>query len=341
MRGLLWIAGVLVALWGGWWFTGKTVLQRGATTALAEMAAQGRVAEAQVSVAGFPNRWDLTAEGLRLGDPATGSLWQAPFVQVFAMTWKPWHVIAAFPPEQTVQIPGEVLNVTSEGLMASVRAEAALDLPLAEARVAGTALALASDAGWRLALGEFTVALRQDPARGAAAYELGFDLAPLTPDAAFTAAANAVALPDLPAADLPVAAESLWGTVRLEFTAPLDRHAGETRPRISRVELDPVNAAWGALAIAAKGTLEADANGFAEGRIEIEITNWDRLPAILVAAGAITPQVAPTVANGMRALAAQSPEPSVLALPLVMKEGRMSLGPFPLGPAPVMVPPAG
>ncbi len=341
MRGLLWIAGVLVALWGGWWFTGKTVLERGAAQALADMAAGGQVAEAEISVAGFPNRWDLTAEGLRLGDPGSGTLWTAPFVQVFAMTWKPWHVIAAFPPDQTVALPQETITLASQDLMASARAQPALDLPLAEARIAGTRLDLTSDRGWRLGLGEFTVALRADPARGPAAYELGFDLAPLTPDPAFVAAANAVSLPDLPAAGLPEAVQSLWGTVRLEFTAPLDRHAGQTRPRPARIELDPVNAAWGELAVAAKGALEADSAGFAAGRIEIEITNWDRLPPLLVAAGVVSPQIAPTVANGMRALAAQSPEPSVLALTLVMQDGRMSLGPFPLGPAPRMVPPSG
>lgn len=341
MRGLLWGAGVLVALWGGWWFTGKTVMESGAAAALADMAAQGRVAEAEVSVAGFPNRWDLTAADLRLGDPALGTLWTAPFVQVFAMTWKPWHVIAAFPPEQTVALPGETVTLAAQDLMASLRAAPALDLPLAEARLAGTALRATSDAGWTLALGEFTVALRADPGGGPGSYELGFDLAPLAPDPALVAAANAVVLPDLPAAGLPAEVQSLWGTIRLTFSAPLDRHAGQTRPRPVRIALDPVNAAWGELAIAATGMVEADSTGFAEGRIEIEITNWDRLPPLLVAAGVVTPQIAPTVANGMRALAAQTPEPSVLRLPLVMAGGRMSLGPFPLGPAPRLVPPSG
>jgi len=68
------------------------------------------------------------------------------------------------------------------------RAKPATDLPLAEVRIAGTSLALASDQGWTLGMGEFTLGLRADPALGDAGYELGFDLAPLTPDPAFVAA---------------------------------------------------------------------------------------------------------------------------------------------------------
>jgi Uncharacterized protein conserved in bacteria (DUF2125) len=36
----------------------------------------------------------------------------------------------------------------------------------------------------------------------------------------------------------------------------------------------------------------------------------------------------------LAALAQQGPNPNVLALPLTMADGWMTLGPFPLGPAP-------
>jgi hypothetical protein len=102
-----------------------------------------------------------------------------------------------------------------------------------------------------------------------------------------------------------------------------------------------MNFAWGQLAATAKGVIEADGNGFAAGNVTVEVTNWDRLPAILVAAGLVKPEVAPTIARGMQALASQTPELTVLSLTLVLQDGRMSFGPFPLGPAPLMVPPSG
>ncbi len=342
MRKLLFLMVLATVLWSGYWFVGSNAVRDGVNGWFADAERQGITAEnAGVTVAGFPNRFDLTIDELRLVDPASGAGWQAPFVQVFAMTWKPWHIIAALPPEQVITLPDQVVTVGSTGLMASLRARPSTDLPLAEVRVAGTSLNLASDLGWTLGLGEFTLGLRADEALGPAGYELGFDLAPLTLDPRAVAAMNAVALPDLPPADLPETIETLWGSIYLTFSAPLDRHAGEARPYLRRVEINQFNLTWGALGASASGVVEADGNGFAAGRVTLEVTNWDRLPALLVAAGAVKPEVAPTVARGMQAVAAQSADPTVLSLSLVMEDGRMSLGPFPLGPAPLMVPPSG
>jgi hypothetical protein len=340
MRKLLFLLLAGSALWSGYWYVGSNAVRDGVEGWFADAGAQGLVAEkAGLSVSGFPNRFDLTIDGVRLADPGSGAGWQAPFVQVFAMTWKPWHIIAAFPPEQQVFIPDDVITVASQDLKASLRARPSTDLPLAEVRLAGASLALTAQQGWTLGLGEFTLGLRADPALGDAGYELGFDLAPLTPDPGFVTAVKAVTIPDLPPSDLPDVIESLWGSIYLSFSSPLNRHAGEARPHLRRVEVNQLNFAWGSLAATAMGVVEADDQGYAAGRITVEVTNWDRLPAVLVAAGIVKPEVAPTIARGMQALAAQSPDLTVLSLTLVLEDGQMSFGPFPLGPAPLMVPP--
>ena len=89
----------------------------------------------------------------------------------------------------------------------------------------------------------------------------------------------------------------------------------------------------------AKGQIEPDADGFASGRVEIEVTNWQRLIPLLIVTGAVKPEVAPTVENMMAAMAKQGGTPDVLKLPLTLASGRMSLGPLPLGPAPMLLPP--
>ncbi|HSF64747.1 MAG TPA: DUF2125 domain-containing protein, partial [Paracoccaceae bacterium] len=100
MRWLLWIVVAAATLWSGYWFAGSRALERGAVQAIAMQAAQGFVSQADVSVQGFPNRFDLTLTEPRFGDPARGLVWEAPFAQLFALSYKPWHLIAAFPPEQ-------------------------------------------------------------------------------------------------------------------------------------------------------------------------------------------------------------------------------------------------
>ncbi|MCB6179171.1 DUF2125 domain-containing protein [Rhodobacter sp. Har01] len=337
MRLLGWLGGILAVLFGGLWFGGKVAIEKGAEAWFESQAAQGMTAEkTALAVTGFPGRWDLGVTGLRLADPASGAAWQAPDLHIFAQSWRPWHLTADLPAQQTVTLPGQTVAVTGEALTATLGAAASTDLPLAEITVSGVRLDATSDAGWTLALGEFAVDLKLDPSRPPGGYRLDFDLAPLTPDPTIRAAVNAVVLPDLPAPDFPETVESAYGTLYLQYSAALDRHAAETLPQLDRIEIEIVNFAWGKLALAAKGAVEADAQGFASGRISLELTNWDRLPPLLVAGGAIQPGVGTTIGNMLKALAAQSPDPAVLALPLEMKDGRMSLGPFPLGPAPQM-----
>lgn len=342
MRKLIVLLLVLVALWSGYWYAASRLVRQGVEEFFANAADQGLEAEKTgFTLQGYPNRIDLTVEGLKLSDPASGFAWQAPFAQVFAMTWKPWHIIAAFAPEQVVTLPDQALTVTSQDLMASLRARPSTDLPLAEARLAGTSLTLVSDQGWTVGLGDFALGLRAQPDFGPSDYEFGFDLAPMSPDPAFLAAVRSVTIPDLPASDLPDTIDTLSSSILLTFTAALDRHMGDTNPLLTRIDIGNVSMVWGVLEVSASGAVEADAQGYAAGKVTVTVRNWDRLPALLVAAGAIKPEMAPTIVKAMQALAAQSDDLTVLTLPLTLTEGQMSFGPFPLGPAPLMIPPSG
>ena len=347
MRKLLFLMVALVALWSGYWVVGSSAVRDGVNGWFAGAASQGLVAEnTGVTVAGFPNRWDLTVEGLQLADPEAGVGWTAPFIQVFAMTWKPWHVIAAFPPESQLALPDQVVTLGSEGLRASFRAKPALDLPLAAVILETSHLTAGSSAGWTVGAGRSVASISADEeVRGAGdapnTYILSLDAAEVAPDSGFMAKVKAVAIPDLPPSDLPDRVESLSSSIFLTLSAPLDRHAGETKPYLTRIEVSHLNITWGKLALTAKGLIEADDQGFASGEITVVVTNWDRLPAILVAAGVVKPEMAPTIARGMQALAAQSPDLTTLSLTLKLADGQMSFGPFPLGPAPRMMPPTG
>lgn len=347
MRKLLFLLLLGSGLWSGYWFVGSGTIRQAVEDGFVDAKAQGLVAEkSALTVAGFPNRFDVTVEGLRLMDPASGAGWETPFLQVFAMTWKPWHVIAALAPEQKVTFPDQTVSVASEGLRASFRAKPSTDLPLAAIVLETDRLSATSSAGWTVGAGGSVISLSADEEVTGAGdapntYLFSTDLAGITPDPAFVAAVKAVTIEGLPASDLPDTIDSLRTGIFLTLTAPLDRHAGETRPRLSKLDISQFAFTWGQLSASAKGQVQADDQGFAAGEITVEVTNWNRLPALLVAAGAIQPEMAPTIARGMQALAAQSDDLSVLTLKLTLADGRMSFGPFPLGPAPLMIPPSG
>jgi hypothetical protein len=332
MRKLLVFLILASALWSGYWFAGSTFLRNGAEQWFADQAANGVTAEkTSLTVAGFPNRFDLTVEGIRFADPKTGMGWEAPFAQVFALTYKPWHIITALPPDQVIRMPDQDVALTSEGLLASVRARPELLVPLEMAKVESGPWQAKSSQGWALGAASLNGSVGADHSRDAA-YNITFDLTDLAPDPAFLAS-----LPE--GSTLPPTVEVIRARMNARLTAPIDRNAAETRPRLIGLEVADVLISWGDLAITAKGLIEPDDSGFASGRIGIEITNWQQLIPLLVASGAVKPEVAPTVENMLKAMAAEGGDPAILKLPLTLASGRMSLGPLPLGEAPLLVPP--
>jgi hypothetical protein len=230
MRKLLFLILLGSGLWSGYWFVGSDAIRQGIEDGFADAATQGLVAEkSALTVAGFPNRFDVTVEGLRLMDPATGVGLEAPFLQVFAMTWKPWHVIAALAPEQEVTLPDQAVTLTSEGLRASFRSRPATDLPLAAIVIETDRLAATSTAGWSVGMTRSVVSLSADEEVTGAGdapntYLFSTDLAEVTPDPTFMAAVKAVTVEGLPASDLPDVIDSLRTGVFLTFNAPLEVH---------------------------------------------------------------------------------------------------------------------
>ncbi len=342
MRFLKWIVVALVLLAGGGWFAARLAIERGVEQALADARAQGMEAEvSSLSVGGFPARLDLRATDVKLADPVSGTGWQAPSLRIHAATWAPWHLKAELPPQQVVTLSDQRVTLASADLRAELASAPDADLPLRRLAVSTASLTAQSDLGWQIGFGEVSVVLTEDPGRGPNTYALALDLAPLRPDPAFLQALAEVSLPDRPPSDLPAEVERIEGDIGLRLTAPLNRHAGETPLLLDAIEIRALDLGWGALTLHAEGGVSADDGGHAQGRILLEMRGWDRLPALLVAMGSIKPEIAPTIGNFLRAIAAESNDPEVLALPLVMEDGRMSLGPFPLGDAPMLRKPVG
>ena len=324
MRALLWIVLAAAGVWGGYWWVGSGAIEREVNAWFAQQAQAGMVAQNDsVIVRGFPNRFDLTVEGLSLADPATGLGWKAPFVQVFSMTWKPWHLIAAMSPGQKIVLPGQTITIDGTGMKASLELHPNTQLGLYEARLEAADLTVSSDLGWKIAAKQlFGSTLETAPT----AHRLGLSVKNLTPDATFLAA--------LADTDLPSVIETLHLDATAHLSAPLDRSAPQTHPHLTELTVADLRLIWGALQMTAEGRLKAAPDGLAEGEIAIKVLGWRRLPVVLGALGIVDPQMAPGLERALEVMAESSADPEVLLLVLKCTGGRMSLGPFPLGPAP-------
>lgn len=323
MRALIWVMLVATGLWSGYWWVGATGLEKGVNAWIAQQ--EGRITAEKVEVHGIPNRFDLTLTAPNFTDPASGISVSSPFVQVYAMSWKPWHVIAALPTGQVITLPDQEVTLGSDTLRASVQLHPSTDLSLQEAVGEAKILSLTSTDGWTVLLNNASTSIAED-VTAASSYRLGLRINQITPDTALMQA--------LITTDLPKIIDEVYLDAHAALTAPLDRDLGNTQPKINKITLAEARATWGALKFSAKGDVEAGSDGLALGKIDLRVEGWNRLPPILVALGLIKSDVAPTVENMLGIMAAQGGDPEVLAISLTMKDGRMSLGPLPLGAAP-------
>jgi len=323
MRALIWITATLALLYSGYWFIGRGAMQSGAQAFFDNAASQGYVAENNgLAVQGFPSRFDLTVTGPRLADPRSGLEWQAPFMQLLTLSYTPWHMIAAFPPTQTIRSPAEEITLGSTRLQASLIVTPGTALTLDRTTLVGSDISAVSTLGWTLAAESLRFATRTDPTR-TNTHEIGVEVTRLTPDPAL-----ATLMPNLPPV-IDFARLDAYAT----FSSPIDRFAGETRPQLTAFSIREGAFTWGTLQASAKGDLRVVA-GLPEGRIDLSVRGWRDLVSLAVNTGAIQPGIAATATNLMEAFAKASGDADVLEMPLVFAGGRMSLGPLPLGPAP-------
>ena len=322
VRFLLWFVLGLGVLWGGYWFVGARAVEQGTRAWFASQKAVGLVAEnSAVHVAGFADRFDLTITDPHLADTVSGWGWQAPFVQIFAMTWKPWHVIAALPPTQVIHTPaGQDVTLTSTRLMASVLGQPTPALPLRRAVIEGEGVTISSSEGWQIGMDKIILAAER-VAEQANTLRLGADVGVLTLPQAY---ANLKDLgPDL---------SGLHLDAKVTLSQPIDRNLRE--PHLLAFSLTQFHIAWGVADLTMRGEIKPDAQGFASGRIDLHLKGWRSLPAAAVALGLVPPSNAETIQRGLEFLAKASPDPEVISLPLKLQNGQMTLGFIPLGPAP-------
>lgn len=324
---------LLAALgWTGWWWLVASAKEAALTAWLDARRAAGWVAEAtSIDVAGFPYRVDTTVRGLDLANPEAGWAWSAPEFQFLTLAYQPNHLIAIWPHQQSFATPLGATELRSETMRGSLVVEPNLALALVRATIELEGVDLIGE-GWEIGVAKSMLATRQSTGEGAApfAHEIGFT-------------AEGMALPEdwTGRIDRGVLAPVIE-TARLDalatFDGPWDRPAIEGEPpRLEALEIRDATFTWGKLDLRGKGALVADADGYAEGRIDLRARNWKAMLKLAEESGALPPAVASALGGGLDLIARLGGERDRLDIPLDFADGRTFLGPVPLGPAPRMI----
>jgi hypothetical protein len=331
MRKLLYLPVVLALLWAGYWVIGALAMDRAVSGWLAARESDGWVANASdVSITGFPSRFVTTVSDIELADPGTGVAWSAPEFRFESRSIRPNEITAIWPEVQTYASPFERVEVTSERMQGQVAFAPNTALALRASDIALQGVTLRSNLGWEAYLDSGTLTTA------------GSDLADDAHDIAFEA--TGLRLADTtrrrldPARLMPGEIDLLSLNAWVDFDAPWDRRAIEAaRPQVEAIEIADLRATWGNLDLRAAGGVTVDEAGLPTGEIVVKATNWREMLAIAEASGVVPSGLVPTIDRGLSLLARLSGPPETLDAPLSFGNGRVSLGPVPLGPAPRIV----
>lgn len=326
---LLFVILVVSGAWFAYWFVGASAAKSGFTAWFDTRASEGWLAEVEdISVKGFPNRFDTTFTNVALADPDTGVAWELPFFQLFALTYRPNHLIAVWPNSHTLAFPDQKVTVASTDMKASLVLAGDTSLPLERSNLAIEGLALTSTADWTLTADALRLAAHRQ-GEGENTYRLALTAEGLAPPAAQT-------LPK--AKGLPRTLKTVQADITAGFDRPWDRLALEqARPKPTWIDVKLAQITWGDLDLNAAGRVTVDPAGIPNGDITIRATNWREIIALARETEQLPDGVLDGISQGLELLSGISGNPKTLDIPLTFKRGATWLGPVPIGPAPQLV----
>lgn len=300
------------ALYGGYWFIGQAGVEKASFAAIETYRDQGwNITFDSLDTVGFPSRFDTTIENISVQSPDGRFGWNAPFFQVFALSYSPHKVIAAWPETQTLTLAGEPVEVTSTGMRASANFGLSTSLPLETATMESGAIMFTGALG-TIGADHLIAAIR--PAGGVASYDVWLD-------------ANQVTLPTIAGTEV-LTLGKLDATIELSEEIRL---RDERVPVLQGANIRDLRLDWEDMGFSINGEFVVDSSGYPEGRITISARNMPVVIDRLEAAGVIERDVAITYRNVARSL--QAREGSV-EVPLSMRGGMLAFGPFPLASLP-------
>ncbi|MBI1493558.1 DUF2125 domain-containing protein [Halocynthiibacter styelae] len=310
--------------WGGYWVVGSMTLESQLKAAFEEAGDQGiDLQYSEFGVQGFPNRFDTVMRDVDLKIPAEGVEWQAPLFVTAALSYKPWHLIATWPQEQSLRIGDFSADILTEEMQASVVFEPDVSLPLDRSQLVAKDLRLtpAGTSDLLLAASEVFIATRQAEEANNT-HDLLISLKQILLPQEITDQIN-------PDQTLPVRLNEIRIDSNLELAGPVNR---EGVPPLRALDLREAKLTWGAINITLNGRLTPDSAGQAQGQLALKVENWREAFQVFVTTGLVQPGWE----GALTALTLSDGNPDTLEAPLNLQNGQIFLGPFPLGTAPLV-----
>ena len=324
MRKANWLVGLAALaalLWGGYWYLGTLGLRAALDDIQrpADGTASGSVSAESYTISGFPNRFDITLNQPVLQDgPVT---WSSPFLQIFALTYRPHHIIAVSANEQVLHLGGTTLHLSTEDMRASLVMQPTRRLLLDRFSLVAQRPVLRFEGGHHADAARAALRLI-DPASNR--YEGVVEIETLFPDQALMDVLDPDRLLprrfDVLRLDAEITTDAALDLDRV--IAPPARADGTLTLTGARVAFDGVD-------LQARGRVRLDAPQGPEGEITLVITGWAAFSDRLGASGLVEPQMMTLIDRSARSVMSAE-DPDRLEMPLRVTGGMVRMGPVEL-----------
>jgi hypothetical protein len=328
MRKLLWLLVAGFALYSGYWLIGARASEHGLEAWLEARAQDGWQSEyGALETRGYPLAFTSKITNLALADPKSGTAYATQHFTLETKSYAPTQIAAIFASSARVSTPYQHIELTNTGMRGALDVDVGTRLPLLSSSFELTQLAAQSDLGWGFALDQAHLAT------------LRHNDDPLSHDITFTAtdfapSTHVMSLMD-PSGLLSDRFETLSLSSTITFDAPWDITALEgVRPQPTSVALHDVTAQWGELSLRLAGDVLIDTQGYPDGSVQIKAQNWREMITLGIAAGAIPADLENLLLRGGELISGLKGNKDTLDAELTLANGMISLGFFPLGPAP-------
>lgn len=325
---LIKIVVVLALVWALWWFGAGFATRSAITGWFDEQAARGWQAEfTEMKTTGFPIWHRTRLEAPVLADPATGVAWRADWLQLDSHAAGPGRQILTFPDtDQRLSYFDQTLTLMAQDMQALLDVAPAARLQLEDLQFTSGLWALNGPDG--AVLSGDTVSLTMTQGDDPSLYDIALAIPQLSLGRAVR---DGLRLPDT----LADRVETLELDMQVAFSRPWDISAiTDSRPQPRVVRLNLAELRWGDLQFLAAGKLDINTNGTPTGEITVKAENWREMLSIAVTTGALPGDLAGPVETTLTALSRIGGNPEALDIKLTFRNGRVSAGFIPLGPAP-------
>ena len=321
------------ALWAGLWVYGQGFKTEAAENWFERQQDFGWIAEYDsLDVHGFPNRYDTHISGLRLADTASGWAWEAPEFDIRTLSYQPNHLILEFPETHQLRTPKESFEISHNNLRGSVVFEPGSDFELNRSTFTGKNIAWKSE-GQRpedtITIAGLALSTRKSP-EALQSHDISLQIADANLGKSVLTSLTGQSSTEV---------ESIKFEATAGFRGVWDGPSlARSGPDLRDLDIDTLEIVFSDMRLRAVGALKVDRDGYPSGALNVRAENWQDIVSLASTNGILPSDLVAPVTSGLELVASLSGSRDNLDFTLNFSDRRTFLGPFPLGPAPVIWP---